>query len=56
MSARFISARTFGAVWAELNGEGEVVGGIMSCATGENALRVIDGIKKKLEQVKSSLA
>src|SRR2546425_13183426 len=34
---------------AELNGEGEVVGGIIVMRYGENALRVIDGIKKKLE-------
>src|SRR5579862_3559778 len=40
---------------AELNGEGEVVGGIVVMRYGENALRVIDGIKKKLEEVKSSL-
>src|SRR5438128_8816037 len=40
---------------SELNGEGEVVGGIIVMRYGENALRVIDGIKKKLEQVKSSL-
>src|SRR6266704_271927 len=40
---------------AELNGEGEVVGGIIVMRYGENALRVIDGIKKKLEEVKSSL-
>src|SRR6266705_5945064 len=31
---------------AELNGEGEVVGGIVVMRYGENALRVIDGIKK----------
>src|SRR5881398_4090023 len=40
---------------SELNGEGEVVGGIIVMRYGENALRVIDGIKKKLEQVKPSL-
>ena len=40
---------------AELNGEGEVVGGIVVMRYGENALRVIDGIKKKLEEIKSSL-
>src|SRR5712671_615809 len=40
---------------AELNGEGEVVGGIIVMRYGENALRVIDGVKKKLEQVKPSL-
>ena len=32
---------------AELNGEGEVVGGIVVMRYGENALKVIDGIKKK---------
>ncbi len=40
---------------AELNGEGEVVGGIVVMRYGENALRVIDGIKKKLEEIKASL-
>src|SRR5467141_3714108 len=40
---------------AELNGEGEVVGGIVVMRYGENALRVIDGIKKKLDEIKSSL-
>src|SRR6266403_1119703 len=40
---------------AELNGEGEVVGGIIVMRYGENALRVIDRIKKKLVEIKSSL-
>src|SRR5207244_196405 len=40
---------------AELNGEGEVVGGIVVMRYGENALEGIEGVKKKLEQVKSSL-
>src|SRR2546425_2229259 len=40
---------------SELNGEGEVVGGIVVMRYGENALRVIDGVKKKLEEIKSSL-
>src|SRR5881394_2832069 len=40
---------------AELNGEGEVVGGIIVMRYGENALNVIDGVKKKLEEIKSSL-
>src|SRR5712675_1161476 len=40
---------------AELNGEGEVVGGIIVMRYGENALRVIDGIKKKLDEIKGSL-
>src|SRR6266478_2534400 len=40
---------------AELNGEGEVVGGIIVMRYGENALSVIDGIKKKLAEIKPSL-
>src|SRR6266480_591661 len=40
---------------AELNGEGEVVGGIVVMRYGENALRVIDGVKKKLEEIRTSL-
>jgi len=40
---------------AELDGRGETVGGIVVMRYGENALTVIDGIKKKLEEVKSSL-
>ncbi|MHB8520755.1 MAG: efflux RND transporter permease subunit [Limisphaerales bacterium] len=37
---------------AELNGEGEVVGGIVVMRYGENALRVIEGVKQKLREVK----
>jgi Cu(I)/Ag(I) efflux system membrane protein CusA/SilA len=40
---------------SELNGEGEVVGGIIVMRYGENALKVIEGVKKKLEEIKSSL-
>src|ERR1051325_477571 len=40
---------------AELNGEGDGVGGIVVMRYGENALTVIDGIKQKLEEIKSSL-
>ena len=40
---------------AELDGRGEVVGGIVVMRYGENALRVIDGVKKKIEEIKSSL-
>src|SRR5437773_2635381 len=40
---------------AELNGEGEVVGGIVVMRYGENALRIIDGVNKKLEEIKPSL-
>src|SRR5256886_3980496 len=39
---------------AELDGTGEVVGGIVVMRYGENALAVIDGVKKKLEEIKSS--
>ncbi|MCH7760943.1 efflux RND transporter permease subunit [candidate division TA06 bacterium] len=37
---------------AEFNGMGEVVGGIVVMRYGENALKVIDRIKAKLEEVK----
>ncbi|WP_057833017.1 efflux RND transporter permease subunit [Colwellia sp. TT2012] len=40
---------------AELNGEGEVVGGIIVMRFGENAQEVIKGVKAKLEQLKKGL-
>jgi len=40
---------------AELDGKGEVVGGIVVMRYGENALNVIDGIKRKIDSIKSSL-
>src|SRR2546428_38677 len=40
---------------AELDGRGEVVGGIVVMRYGENALAVIDGVKKKLADIQSSL-
>ncbi len=40
---------------AELDGEGETVGGIVVMRYGENALKVIEGIKKKIEKIKPSL-
>ena len=40
---------------AELDGKGEVVGGIVVMRYGENALSVIDGIKRKIDSIKSSL-
>jgi len=40
---------------AELDGEGEVVGGIVIMRYGENALRVIDAVKERLEEVKRGL-
>ncbi len=39
---------------AELDGTGEVVGGVVVMRYGENALAVIDGVKKRLEEIKSS--
>jgi len=40
---------------AELNGEGEVVGGIAVMRFGENALKTIAGVKAKLEELKPGL-
>ena len=40
---------------AELDGEGEAVGGIVVMRFGENAQKTIDGVKQKLEELKSGL-
>src|SRR5687768_12336926 len=40
---------------AELDGRGEVVGGIVVMRFGENALRVIDGVKAKLREVQGAM-
>ena len=40
---------------AELNGEGEVAGGVIVMRSGKNALETIDAVKAKLEKLKSSL-
>jgi len=40
---------------AELNGEGEVVGGIVIMRAGENAQQVIKEVKNRLAQIKSGL-
>ena len=40
---------------AELDGKGEVVGGIIVMRFGENALNVIDRVKAKLEEVRSAM-
>ena len=40
---------------AELDGRGEVVGGIVVMRYGENALNVIDAVKKRIEEIKPSL-
>tara|TARA_R110002110_G_scaffold220985_1_gene435092 strand:- start:61317 stop:64442 length:3126 start_codon:yes stop_codon:yes gene_type:complete len=40
---------------ADLNGEGEVVGGIIVMRNGENALATINAVKSKLEELKSGL-
>jgi len=39
----------------DLNGEGEVVGGVVIQRHGENALEVIQNVKEKLESLKSGL-
>ncbi len=39
----------------ELNGEGEVVSGIAMARYGENALKVIDGVKEKLAELSAGL-
>ncbi len=39
----------------ESNGQGEVVGGIIVMRYGENALQVIDNVKKKLNELKQGL-
>ncbi len=40
---------------AELNGEGEVAGGVIVMRSGKNALETIEAVKAKLEKLKSSL-
>ena len=40
---------------ADLDGRGEVVGGIVVMRQGENALHVIERVKAKLQQIESSL-
>jgi len=40
---------------ADLDGEGEVVGGVVVMRFGENALNVIEGVKAKLKEIESSL-
>lgn len=40
---------------ADLNGEGDVVGGIVEMRYGQNALQVIEGVKKKLAELKQGL-
>ncbi len=40
---------------AELNGEGEVAGGVVIMRFGENALATIQGVRKKLEELKQGL-
>ena len=40
---------------ADLNGEGDVVGGIVEMRYGQNALQVIDGVKNKLNELTQGL-
>ena len=40
---------------AELNGEGEVAGGVIVVRSGQNAMEVIDAVKAKLQSLKKGL-
>ena len=40
---------------AEWNGQGEIVGGVIIMRYGENALDVIEGVKKRLDELKAGL-
>jgi copper/silver efflux system protein len=40
---------------ADLNGEGEVVGGVVIMRYGENALRVIEAVKQRIEEIRAGL-
>ena len=40
---------------AELNGEGEVTGGIVVVRYGQNVMNVIQAVKQKIEEIRSSL-
>ncbi len=40
---------------AELDGKGETVGGVVIMRHGENALRVIESVKEKLDEIRPSL-
>jgi Cu(I)/Ag(I) efflux system membrane protein CusA/SilA len=40
---------------ADLNGEGDVAGGVVVMRYGENALKTIENVKKKLESLKAGL-
>ncbi|MBZ0270907.1 CusA/CzcA family heavy metal efflux RND transporter [bacterium] len=40
---------------AELNGEGEVVGGVVVMRYGENALTVIERVKERIDEIKAGL-
>ena len=40
---------------SELNGEGEVAGGVIIMRYGENALKTIDAVRKKLDELKTGL-
>ncbi len=55
MSRKFVSVRSLRRGVAELDGEGEVVGGVVVMRFGENALKTIDNAKKKLKELARSL-
>ena len=47
--------RTCAAGLAELDGRGEVVGGVVVMRYGENALKVIERVKEKIKEITPSL-
>ncbi len=53
--ARVQRGPTFRRGIAELDGEGEVVGGVIVLRSGKDALAAIDAVKARLEQLKPSL-
>lgn len=53
--ARVVRGPTLRRGIAELDGEGEVVGGIIVLRSGKNALAAIDAVKAKLAQLQDSL-
>ena len=56
MSRRSPLALNCGAGLLDFNGTGEAVGGIVVMRYGENALAVIDRVKKRLTEITSGLA
>ncbi len=50
-----VRAQAHGRGVADLDGEGEVVGGIVIMRHGENALEVIDAVKRRIDEIRAGL-